>query len=156
MQTLEIFLLQLIMSIFVYALLAKWVISPWLNEKAGHIALMILVAPHAMRHVGLTFLVPSVTDPELLQSFAFTTAWGDFISGVLAIIVLFSLKHKSKIAIPLLWLFNIFGTLDLIMALSQAEVVPMLAGTWYIPTFVVPLLLVTHALIFIRLIKKRV
>ena len=72
-------------------------ISPWLNEKAGHIALMILVAPHAIRHIGLTFLVPSVTEPTLSQNFAFTTAWGDFISGVLAIIVLIALKNKSKI-----------------------------------------------------------
>jgi len=155
MQTLEIFLIQLIMSIFVYALLAKWVISPWLNEKAGHIALMILVAPHAIRHIGLTFLVPSVTEPTLSESFAFTTAWGDFISAILAIIVLFALKHKSKMAIPLLWLFNIFGTLDLIMALSQAEVVSYLGGTWYIPTFLVPLLLVTHIMIFIRLFNKK-
>lgn len=155
MQTLEIFLIQLIMSIFVFILLAKWAISPWLNEKAANIAMMILVAPHAIRHIGLTFLIPSVTEPSLSQAFAFTTAWGDFVSAVLAIIVLFALKHNIKAAIPLLWLFNIIGTIDLIMALSQADVVSMLGGTWYIPTFFVPLLLVTHGMIFVRLFSNK-
>ena len=76
MESLPIFLTQLIMSIGVYSLLAKWVLSPWLSNKSMAIALMILIAPHAMRHIGLTFLVPSVTDPAIPSSFAFMTAWG--------------------------------------------------------------------------------
>ena len=154
MGTLEIFLTQLILSLFVYALLAKWVISPWLNEKATNIALMILIAPHAIRHIGLTFLVPSVTDPTIPQDFAFLTAWGDFVSGLLAITALFALKHKWRPAVALVWIFSIVGSLDLLKALSQAEAVPTLAGTWYIPTFWVPLLLVSHVMIFRRLLRK--
>jgi len=154
MDSLTIFLTQLIMSIGVYSLLAKWVVSPWLRNKALPIALMILIAPHAMRHIGLTFLVPSVTDPDIPLSFAFMTAWGDFVSGVLAIACLFALKNGWRLAFPLVWLFNIVGTADLVTALSQAEAVPMLAGTWYIPTFFVPLLLVTHYLIFLLLLKR--
>lgn len=153
MDTLAIFLTQLSMSLFVYVLLAKWVVSPWLKQKSASIALMILVAPHTIRHIGLSFMVPSVTDPTILQSFAQMTAWGDFISGLLAIIVLFSLKYQWSMAKMLVWLFNIVGTLDLLKALSHAEVVPTLAGTWYIPTFLVPLLLVSHMMIFARLIK---
>jgi len=38
--------------------------------KVFKIALMILIAPHAIRHIGLTFLVPSVVDPALSSSFA--------------------------------------------------------------------------------------
>jgi hypothetical protein len=154
MESLAIFLTQLIMSIGVYALLAKWVLSPWLSNKAMPIALMILIAPHAMRHIGLTFLVPSVTDPAIPLSFAFMTAWGDFASAVLAIACLFALKNSWRLALPLVWLFNVVGSVDLITALSQAEAVPMLAGTWYIPTFFVPLLLVTHYMIFVRLLKR--
>lgn len=154
MDSLAIFLTQLLMSVAVYSLLAKWVVSPWLKNKALPIALMILIAPHAMRHIGLTFLVPSVTDPAIPLSFAFMTAWGDFVSGVLAIVCLFALKNSWRLAFPLVWLFNIVGTADLVAALSQANAVPMLAGTWYIPTFFVPLLLVTHCLIFLLLLKR--
>jgi hypothetical protein len=154
MESLAIFLTQLIMSVGVYSLLAKWVLSPWLSNKAMPIALMILIAPHAMRHIGLTFLVPSVTDPTIPLSFAFMTAWGDFASAVLAIACLFALKNSWRLALPLVWLFNIVGSVDLITALSQGVAVPMLAGTWYIPTFLVPLLLVTHYMIFVRLLKR--
>ncbi len=154
MDSLGVFLTQLIMSIGVYALLAKWVVSPWLKNKALPVALMILIAPHAMRHIGLTFLVPSVTDPAIPVSFAFLTAWGEVASAVLAIASLFARKNSWRLAMPLVWLFNVVGTVDLITALSQANAVPMLAGTWYIPTFFVPLLLVTHYLIFVRLLKR--
>jgi len=153
MDSLAIFLTQLFMSIVVYSLLAKWVVSPWLKTKALRIALMILIAPHAMRHVGLTFLVPSVTDPSIPENFAFLTAWGDLASAILAITCLFGLNNSWRLALPLVWLFNIVGVVDLITALSQAEAVPLLAGTWYIPTFFVPLLLVSHYLIFLWLFK---
>lgn len=153
MDTLLIFLIQLIMSLFVYSLFAKWVVSPWLKDKAMHIALMILIAPHATRHVGLTFLVPSVTNPLIPVDFAFLTAWGDFTSGLLAILALLALKNNWRFTIPLVWIFNITGSADLVTALSRGDAVPTLAGTWYIPTFWVPILLVTHFMIFIRLIK---
>ncbi len=54
----------------------------------------------------------------------------------------------------LVWLFNIVGTVDLFNALRQAEVISNLGTTWLIPTFVVPILLVTHGLIFIRLFQE--
>ncbi len=152
----EIFILQLIMSIFIYALLAKWVVWPWLSSKPVAVAMMFLIAPHATRHIGLTFLVPSVTTANIPEMFALMTAWGDFISAVLAIIVLFSYKKKWSNAIVFTWLFNIFGTLDLFNALRHVEAIPTLGGTWYIPTFIVPMLLVSHAMIFILLLKPKV
>jgi len=154
MNSAEIFILQLMMSIFVYALLAKWVVWPWLNTKSMAIMMSLLVAPHAMRHIGLTFLIPSVTKLEIPEMFALMTAWGDFISAVLAIIVLFAYKKQWASAVALTWGFNIFGTVDLINALRHVEAIPTLSGTWYIPTFIVPMLLVSHAMIFIMLFKK--
>ncbi len=153
MDTLAIFLTELIMSILVFTLLAKWVVYPWLLKKEFKIALLILIAPHTLRHIGLTFLVPSVTDPAIPQDFALSTAFGDFTAAILAILALFALRHSWKLTIPLLWVFNLEGFLDLVYALSQAEAVPTLAGTWYIPTFIVPLLLVSHIMIFIWLFK---
>ncbi len=49
---------------------------------------------------------------------------------------------------------RIVGTVDLLNALRQPEVPQHLQSTWYIPTFWVPVLLVTHALIFVRLLKQ--
>jgi hypothetical protein len=94
-----------------------------------------------------------VTNPSLPESFALLTAWGDFVSSILAIFALFALRHRWGSAIALIWVFNIVGFVDLVKALSQAEVVSLLEGTWYIPTFLVPLLLVSHVMIFIRLLS---
>ena len=153
MDTLAIFGLQLVLSLFVYALIAKWYVSPWLAEKSIHLALIILMFPHAFRHIGLTFFVPGVVGESLPTSFAYMVAYGDFISGLLAILVLFALRRSWSLALPLVWIFNIVGTIDLLNALRHADAVPSLGAAWYIPTFWVPLLLVTHVMIFSRLIR---
>ncbi len=75
--------------------------------------------------------------------------------GLLALTALIALRSRWAIALPVVWVFNVVGTVDLINALRQAEAVPDLGATWYIPTFFVPLLLVTHYLSFARLLRQR-
>ena len=151
MDALLVFGLQFVMSVAVCALMARWFVSPWLADKPTKFALTVLIAPHAFRHIGLTFFVPSVTAGALPQGFAFAAAYGDFISALLAVASLIALRSGWRFAIPLIWIFNIFGVVDLMNALRQADAVPLLGAMWFVPTFVVPLLLVTHALIFLRL-----
>ena len=154
MDTLAIFGLQLSLSLVVYTLMAKWYVGPWLAEKPIHLALIALVFPHAFRHIGLAFLVPGLVAQPLPSSFAFPAAYGDFVSGLLALLSLVALRGGWGLALPLVWLFNIVGTVDLLNALRQADAVPHLGTTWYIPTFLVPLLLVTHVMIFARLLRR--
>ncbi len=154
MDTLAIFGLQLVLSLIVYALIAKWYVSPWLAEKPIHQALTPLIFPHALRHLGLTFFVSGVVAQPLPTFFAYTAAYGDLVSGLLALLSLVALRGGWGLALPLVWLFNIIGTVDLLNALRQADAVPHLGTTWYIPTFVVPLLLVTHVMIFARLLRR--
>lgn len=154
MDTLAIFALQLVLSLIVYALVAKWYVAPWLAEKPIHQALIPLIFPHALRHLGLMFLVPGVVAQTLPSSFASTVAYGDLVSGLLALLSLVALRGGWGLALPLVWLFNIVGTVDLLNALSHADAPPHLQTTWYIPTFWVPILLVTHAMIFARLLRR--
>ena len=49
---------------------------------------------------------------------------------------------------------KINGTVDLLNALRHVNVAPNFGAAWYIPTFLVPLLLVTHFMIFVRLLKR--
>lgn len=85
--------------------------------------------------------------------FAYTAAYGDLISGLLALPAIIIIRKGWSMAIPLIRIFNIVGTVDLLNALRHAELVPDLGATRYIPTFFTPLLLVTHAMIFMRLLK---
>jgi hypothetical protein len=150
-----VFLTQLSLSLVVFTLLARWVLAPWLAEKPLTTALMILITPHAMRHIGLSFLVPSVASPQLPQGIALAAAYGDFAAGLLALLALVALRQAWRNRLAIVWVFSVVGVVDLANALRQAEVIPLLEGTWYIPTFIVPLLLVTHVMIIGRLLLDR-
>ena len=154
MDILTVFGLQLVLSLIVYALIAQWYVAPWLAEKSIQQALIPLILPHAFRHIGLTFFVPGVVAHPLPSFFAYTAAYGDLVSGLLALLCLVALRGGWGLALPLVWLFNVVGMVDLLNALRHANAVPDLGATWYIPTFLVPVLLVTHVMIFVRLLGR--
>jgi hypothetical protein len=154
MDTLAIFGLQFAMSLILVSLLAKWFLAPWLKEKTQSQALFWLTLPHATRHIGMVFLVPGVVSASIPGSFATAAAYGDLAAGVLALVVLIALRHRWAGTMALVWLLNIVGTVDLLNALRQADAVPYLEAAWYIPTLWVPVLLVTHFMMFARLIRK--
>ncbi|MEE9549935.1 MAG: hypothetical protein V3W08_06000 [Candidatus Binatia bacterium] len=149
-----IFGLQFFLSLVVWGVIAKWSVTPWLEKKSQHEALFCLTLPHAFRHIGMVFLVPGVVAHPLPDAFAIPAAYGDLATGVLALLGLIALRTGWAGALALVWLFNIIGTVDLLNALRHVNVAPDFGATWYIPTFLVPLLLVTHFMIFVRLLKR--
>ena len=153
-----IFGLQFLLSLIVYALIAKWYVAPWLAAKPVEQALMPLIFPHAFRHMGLLFLVPGVVAEPLPPEFADPAAYGDLASGVLAILALVALRGRWGAALPLVWLFNVVGTVDLFYAVLRGLSVGAeenMGAAWYIPTFIVPALLVTHFMVFARLLRAK-
>jgi hypothetical protein len=154
MNTLSIFALQFLLSILVIGLLAKWELVPRLSKLTTSDALFWLTVPHAFRHIGLVFLVPGVVYQPLPDNFAAPAAYGDLAAGLLAIATLIALRSRWAIALPVAWVFNVVGTIDLANALRQAEAVPDFGAAWYIPTLLVPLLLVTHYLSFAQLLTS--
>jgi hypothetical protein len=149
----SIFLLQFVLSVITIVVIANSLAAPWLAKMSQRDALFWLTIPHAFRHIGLVFLVPGVRAQELPDYFALPAAYGDLTTGVLALLALIMLRIAPKGALALVWLFNVVGTVDLLNALRHVEIVPALGSTWYIPTLLVPLLLVTHFMIFVRLLK---
>ncbi len=149
-----IFGLQFLLSLVVWGVIAKWSLTPWLEKKSPHEALFWLSLPHAFRHIGMVFLVPGVVAQPLPDAFAIPAAYGDLASGVLALLGLIALRTGWAGALALVWLFNIVGTVDLLNALRHVNVVPYFGAAWYIPTFLVPLLLVTHIMIYTRLLRR--
>jgi len=150
-----IFVLQLVLSLLVFGLLAKWVLAPWLANQSQREALFWLTLPHAFRYMGMVFLVPGVVAQPLPEYFAIPAAYGDLLTSILAVLVLILLRSGFKGAMGAVWLFNVVGAVDLLNALRHVDVVPNFGAVWYIPTLFVPLLLVTHFMIFGRLLKPR-
>ncbi len=153
MSTQAIFLLQFVLSVTLFGLLSRWVVAPWLARQSQWDALFWLTLPHAFRYMGLVFLVPGVVAQPLPDYFAIPAAYGDLSAAVLAILVLVLLRIGWKGTMGVVWLFNVVGTVDLLNALRHVEVVADFGSVWYIPTLFVPLLLVSHVMIFARLLR---
>ena len=150
-----IFGLQFVLSLLVWGVILGFLLTPWLARKPLHEALLWLTLPHAFRHIGMVFLVPGVVDRPLPAEFADPAAYGDLAAGVLALLAIIALRSRWSVAVALVWVFNIVGTVDLANALRYVDVAPKFGAAWYIPTMLVPLLLVTHFLIFKRLLARR-
>jgi hypothetical protein len=152
----QIFGLQFVLSLVLYGLLARWYVAPRLAPLPLASALMPLLVLHASRFLGMVFLVPSVAGGPLPSEFAVAAAYGDLLAALLAFASIAALRAGWAMAIPLVWLFNLEGTLDLINALAQGlRHQVQLGAAYYIPTVAVPALLVTHAMIFSMLLTKR-
>lgn len=138
---------------------AKLYVWPWLRAKRQDEALVSLVAPHMfLRFIGLSFLIVGVVAPSLPASFAIAAAYGDMVAGILAIIATVALSRRARWARGAVWVFNVWGAADLLFAFYQGPHVrlrpEMLGAAFYIPTAIVPPLLVTHFLVFQILLRK--
>ena len=106
---------------------------------------------------GLAFLVPGVVSPDLPPAFAHSAAYGDIIAAILALLAMISLPSASGFVVA--WIFSFWGTADLFNAFYQANHAGLMAGqlgaTYFIPTFIVPILLITHGLGFRILLRHQ-
>ena len=152
MNTEAIFGLQFTLSLIAWAVIAKTLVIPWLKTKPLNEVLIWLIVPHAFRHIGMVFFVPGVVANPLPEAFANAAAYGDLLAGILALLAIISLRTGWVGALAMVWIFNVLGVVDLINALRQPDAIPALGAAWFIPTFLVPLLLVTHFLIFRKLL----
>jgi uncharacterized membrane protein len=120
-------------------------------------ALRPLLVLHSFRFVGLAFLVPGVVSPDLPSAFAHSAAYGDIVAATLALLSLASLPREAGVVIT--WIFNLWGSADILNAFYQANNAGLMAGqlgaTYFLPTLVVPLLLITHGLAFRILLQPQ-
>ena len=100
-------------------------------------------------------MLPGVVSPDLPTGWARPAAYGDVIAAILALLALAGLRSRS--GLPLVWVFNIWGCADLLYAFYQGNRVGLepgqLAAAYFIVTVLVPLLLITHGLLFLLLLR---
>jgi hypothetical protein len=156
-----LFGLSALMSLVASIVAARLYIWPRLRSMDRYRALALSVSPHLFfRFIGLSFLVPGVVSPSLPSAFAVPAAYGDLVAGILAIVAILALTRRASWAPALVWVFNVWGAADLLFAGFQGQRLQIDPGAFgaafFIPTAVVPPLLVTHALIFLILVRPRV
>jgi hypothetical protein len=115
---------------------------------------------HSFRFFGLVFIVPGVVGANLPAGFATFAAYGDFATGILAILALLTVRIRA-----LFWAFvaafNLAGAADIIIDYYHGSQtgLPALAGelgaTYAIPIIYVPVLMITHVAAFYLLLSPR-
>ena len=109
-----------------WAVVTVLYIWPELQVRSRSEALRPLLVLHGFRFIGLSFLVPGVVSPDLPIAFARDAAYGDMVAAVLALLALTALR--TRLGIALVWVFNIWGSLDLLNAFYQANGAGLSAG----------------------------
>ena len=142
-----------------WSVFAAQYIWPAISKRDRTEALRPVLVLHGFRYIGLAVLIPGVVSPQLSATvFARGLAYGDLAAATLALIALAALS--TRFGQPLVWIFNILGTADLLYAfyqgsrISLADTPGLLGAGYFIPVFGVPLLLVTHVLVFRLLVRK--
>jgi hypothetical protein len=113
---------------------------------------------HSFRFFGLVFILPGVVGPHLPATFASFAAYGDFATGILAMLALVTVRIR-----PLFWLFvvafNVVGAADILIDYYHATMadLPAIAGElgamYVIPIIYVPVLMITHATALYLLVR---
>src|SRR5262249_26969833 len=154
MSQLALYGIGIVFGFIAWGIVAQY-IWPELSRRSRADALRPLLIVHCFRFIGLAFLVPGVVSPDLPAAFARPAAYGDLIAAILAMAALAALK--TRLGIPLAWVFNLWGMMDLLYAFyegNQAGLRPgELGAAYFIVTVLVPLLLITHGLMFRLLLR---
>ena len=152
------FVISYAVAFLVFGLIANWYIWPSIKDRPLKSALPPFLLYACLRVNGLMFLMPGLVSPELPRAFAVPTAYGDLTAVTLALLALGCVRYENAAAVPMLWLFNVAGLLDLIYAnLStfKDQVDPVYLGvSYYLVVLNVPAMVVVHVLIFVYLLKR--
>jgi hypothetical protein len=150
--------LSIVLSFVTWGFVAKYYFWPVLQAQPGRAGFRPVLLLHSFRFIGLAFLVPGVVSADLPRAFAAPAAFGDLVASLLALVTLAALE--TNLGTLLLWVFNLWGTGDLLFAYYQGRIgvgvePGQLGAMYFVPTVVVPLLLVTHVLAFRMLLSVR-
>jgi len=151
------FFVSIAFSLIAWGIVAARYFWPRLRSQPRAEALRPLLLLHSFRFGGLAFLVPGVVSSDLPPAFAHSAAYGDIIAAILALLSLLLLPNAVGLATA--WIFNLWGSADLLNAFYQANRTGLMPGqlgaAFFIPTLVVPLLLITHGLAFRVLLQRQ-
>ncbi len=146
-------------SLIVFAALSVWYVYPRLKVQSKPEAFVPLVGIHLFRNIGMMALAPGMAAAEVSTSVYEQMAYGDLISAALALLAIFLIRTQKSMLIVLggIWVFNVVGFLDVLHAMSLTMEhglanLPM-GPVWLVGVFYVPLIIVSHIMIFYMLLK---
>jgi hypothetical protein len=133
----------------------------WLRAWSDTVDPRVLVLPHLFRAVAAAGFLQAVSRAELPAGFALPAAWGDFAVAALAALLLCAGAIRTRYHARAWQVWNVLGLIDIVLVVANAArfglahpaaMSPMLRlPLALLPSFLVPIVFVTHALLFDRL-----
>src|SRR5271168_1688706 len=155
-----LFPIQLVFGYIAWLLCFSVYVWPKLKATDRFDAQRAIATLHSFRFFGLVFILPGIVGPNLPAGFATFAAYGDFATGVLAILALLTARIR-----PLFWsfvvAFNLVGATDIIVdyyhaiRLGLPNSAGQLGAAYVIPIVYVPLLMITHFVAFYWLVRPQ-
>jgi len=136
--------------------LYQWFLKPRLDEMQPAAAMQVLMSIHCFRFISPISLVAGVTVPGLPVEFTYPQVVGDMATALFALVAIAALRSGWRHAVPWLWFVNVFGLLDLSIVAAQGirlGFASHVGGMFYVVVWFVPLLLVSHSAILVRLLR---
>jgi hypothetical protein len=149
-------------TLTVLVLLACWKVVP-IGAWALRVDLRWLVLFHLIRLLAGVYFLVLCQRSQLPCGFATPAGWGDILVAALALTVLAAMR--TEFAKMLLVIWNTLGLIDILFVVFSALRFGL--KDWQamhalrelplslLPTFVVPLIIASHVLIFVRLVRAR-
>src|SRR2546429_6643712 len=111
------------LALFVATLVAATAV-PALRAWVDALPLGTLVGINALRFIGITFLVLAARG-QIAPVFAARAGWGDIPTAVLALVLLAAGEPRTPLHPGLAHAWNVFGLLDLVVAVGTATAVTL-------------------------------
>ena len=159
MSTERIFQIQLLLGYIPWLLFFITYAWPRLKVMDRVAAQRAIAMLHSFRFFGLLFIVPGVIGPNLPVEWGTFAAYGDFATGVLAMLALLSVRIRVLFW-PIAVAFNLVGTVDILgdyylgIQLGLPALAGQLGAGYWIPILYVPLLMISHAIAFYLLLRR--
>lgn len=152
---------QLIIFTLLGATVGAALSVPALRAWVDALPLRVLIGINSTRLIGITFLVLAARG-QLAPVFAARAGWGDIAVAIVALVLLAAGDARTRLHRGVIHAWNAFGALDLVVAVATATAVtlrgtapgiaPLLSFPLVVvPTFLVPLFVANHVIIFLRL-----
>jgi len=144
--------------------------SPAIRSAVFAVPMPVVIGLNVVRAGGVLFVLLAAAG-RLAGPFPYVAGWGDVITGVLALPVAWLATQDQDRHRRVIWAWNAFGGLDLLVAVTLAvvsrngsplQLIHAGVGSsamsylpWsLVPTFLVPYFLISHGVVFARLRGK--
>ena len=157
MSNLIILNLQFVMALGAYVVIYRIYLQRWFASQPFGKAVLPLLLLHVFRYLGLTLIVPGQIDSSVSMDALQVMAWGDFASGVCALLAAIAVHHRWSVATALVGLFSLVGIGDLIAvgitAIKAGVFFADIGTMWFILVLYAPVMLLAQIYVAYRLVR---